>query len=142
MKPAKTFTIQRANFEDMKKIARFINSSAEWYRPIVDPKDMSEHCVDQKWMKKNYEMRDFYIGTDEQKNDVGTISMQYFGKQTYLGYIYLDASHVGKGHGKRLMDFAKFMSEKKGQDSMILIAHPDAKWAIKAYEKYGFTKKI
>lgn len=142
MKPAKTFTINKAQFEDMKKIAKFINSSAEWYRPIVAPKDMKEHCVDEKWMKKNYDMRDFYIGTDEKSNDVGTISLQFFGKQTYLGYIYLDAKHVGNGHGKRLMDFAKYMSEKKGQESMILIAHPEAHWAVKAYEKYGFKRKF
>lgn len=133
--------IKKANRNDMRTIAEFIRSSASWYEPFLAEKDLKEHYVDESWMEKNYKKRDFYLGVNNEGKEVGTISMQYFEDYTYLGYIYLDSSEVGKGHGKELIDFAKLKSSKNGQKSMVLIAHPEAKWATKAYEKYGFKKK-
>lgn len=132
-----TLKIKRAKFYDMPTIARFIRSSADWYRKFISPKDLSEHYVDQEWMVKNYKKRDFYIGYDG-KDPIGTISHQTIDDHAYLGYIYLDSKKVGKGYGKQLMDFAKSISKKKELKSMVLIAHPKATWATKAYEKYGF----
>lgn len=138
-KPQENLIIKAAQKEDMDVIAKFIRSSAQWYEPFLDEKDLNEHYVDDKWKEENYQKRDFYIGKTEE-SEVGTISLQYFDDVTYLGYIYLHVKHVGKGYGKRLIDHAKRLSKRKGQDSMVLIAHPEAKWAVKAYEKYGFKK--
>lgn len=132
-----TLKIKRAKYSDMPTIAGFINSSADWYREFVDPKDMDQHEVGKEWIDKNYFRRDFYIGF-EGDEPVGTITHQKVGDYSYLGYIYLDKKHVGKGFGHQLMDHAKEISANKGSSGMILIAHPEAKWATKAYEKYGF----
>lgn len=98
--------IQRAKYNDMSLVTRFINSSAKWYEPFVAEKDMSEHRPDQKWIEKNYFRREFYIGY-EGDQPVGTISYQNIEDYAYLGYIYLDVDHVGKGFGKQLMDHAR-----------------------------------
>lgn len=134
--------IEKAKYDDMPIIADFIRSSASWYEPFLNEKDMKEHNVDETWIDKNYKKREFYIGKDEKGEEVGTISMQFFGKKTYLGYIYLDSNKTGKGYGGKLMQFAREESKKRGQDSLILIAHPKATWATKAYEKFGFEKKF
>lgn len=134
--------IKRATKDDMSKIARFISSSADWYRPFLEEKDMGEHSPDHKWIEKNYTLRDFYIGVNHKREEIGTISLQFFGDVTYLGYIYLDTKFVGKGYGKRLMDHARKISHAKSKKAMILIAHPEAEWATKAYEKYGFRKVL
>ena len=131
--------IKPAQKQDMDTIAKFIRSSAEWYEKFVDEKDLSEHYVGEKWKEENFKKRDFYLGKNEE-TPVGTISLQYFEDVTYLGYIYLHTNHVGKGYGHQLIDYAKDLSEKKGQEAMVLIAHPEATWATKAYEKYGFKK--
>lgn len=133
--------IQRAEKTDMDIIADFIRSSAEWYKPFLAEKDLKEHYVDEKWKEENFKKRDFYLGRDANQGEVGTISLQYFGNYAYLGYIYLDSRHVGKGYGPELINFAKRKCLSKGLDGMCLIAHPEAQWAIKAYEKYGFEKK-
>lgn len=140
-KPLKTneLSIEPAEKSDMDTIAKFIRSSAEWYEPFLDEKDLAEHYVDDSWKEENYKKRDFYIGKTD-NHDVGTISLQYFDDVTYLGYIYLNVKHVGKGYGKKLIDHAKRLSMKKGQEAMVLIAHPKAEWAVKAYEKYGFKR--
>lgn len=133
--------IRKARYKEMPLIADFIRSSASWYEDFLNEEDMKEHNVDDQWIEDNFKKRQFYIGKDENGNEVGTISMQFFGKQTYLGYIYLDATKTGKGYGKKLIQFAERESKKKGQESLILIAHPKATWATKAYEKFGFEKK-
>jgi GNAT superfamily N-acetyltransferase len=132
-----SFDIRRARREDMPAIAGFVRSSADWYREIVSEDDMSEHDVDETWEDENYRQRDFYIGSVDGE-PVGTISLQYFGDCAYLGYIYLDVKHVGKGYGHQLMNFAEDVAKKRGMRQLALIAHPDATWAKRAYLKYGF----
>lgn len=137
--------IRPATLEDMDAIAQFIRSSAHWYEPFLDEKDLCEHYVDDQWKKENYKKRDFYLGYKVEQGKevpVGTISLQHFGDITYLGYIYLHTSHVGNGYGHQLMDHAKGLCEKRDQDAMVLIAHPEAKWPTKAYRKYGFERKM
>ncbi len=129
--------IVRARRSDMPTIASIVRSSAEWYRPFVDEKDMAEHEVDEAWEEKNFARRDFYLGR-VRGTAVGTISTQPLGEYAYLGYIYLDVKHVGKGHGRALMSFAEERIRQSGKRGMALIAHPEAKWAKKAYLKYGF----
>lgn len=129
--------IRPATFEEMGAVAGFVRSSADWYRPFVAEQDMAEHEVGEAWARKNFELRDFYVGR-EGDEPIGTISIQYFGDWAYLGYIYLDVDHVGKGHGRRLIRFAESVIRKRGARGMTLIAHPEATWAKKAYLKYGF----
>lgn len=131
------FHIRPARLEDMKRVAEFVSSSADWYRPFVDEKDMAEHDVDEAWALENFKKRDFFIGEYRGK-PIGTISLQYFGDHAYLGYIYLDVNYVGHGFGQKLMRFAERQCKKRGLRTMNLIAHPEAEWAKRAYLKYGF----
>lgn len=136
-RPAERLEIKAARREDMPTIAQLVRSSADWYRPFVDEKDMSEHEVDEAWESKNYKRRSFYLGTLGTKA-IGTISTQRLGSYAYLGYIYLDVEHVGNGHGGSLMRFAEEQLRETDAQGMALIAHPEAAWAKKAYLKYGF----
>jgi GNAT superfamily N-acetyltransferase len=129
--------IRPATPNEMGLVADFVRSSADWYRPFVDESDMSEHDVGEEWAKKNFARRDFYIGRVD-GDAIGTISVQYFERYAYLGYIYLDVAHVGKGYGQQLMDHAHAVARRAGVRGMSLIAHPEATWAKKAYLKYGF----
>lgn len=131
---------RQAQPNDTSTIANIVRSSAKWYEEFVEPKDMAEHQVDEQWAKKNIKKRDFYIAHDQQDNVIGTISLQYFNDVVYLGYVYLKTDYVGKGYGQDFLRFAKFKSSALRKKSMILIAHPEAKWATKAYEKFGFEK--
>ena len=134
---ARRLEITPARRSDMPVIADMVRSSADWYRPFLDPKDMAEHEVDEEWQEKNFARRDFYVGRLRDE-PIGTISIQYLGDYAYLGYIYLDVAHVGHGHGGRLMGFAEKIIRESNARGMSLIAHPKATWAKKAYLKYGF----
>lgn len=129
--------IVRAARSDMSTIAGFIRSSADWYREFLSPEDMAEHDVDEAWEERNFHRREFYLGRADDE-DVGTISIQDFGEDLYLGYIYLDVSQVGKGYGRQLTSFAAREGRRRGKSGLVLIAHPEARWAVKAYLKAGF----
>lgn len=121
----------------MKRVAQIIRSSADWYEPFVEPEDMSEHDVDEAWGRENFEKRDFFVGELEDTL-VATVTLQDAGDYNYLGYVYLHADHTGKGLGKRLLHFARAESRRRSKQGMVLIAHPEATWATRAYERYGF----
>jgi RimJ/RimL family protein N-acetyltransferase len=129
--------IRKATISEMDSVADFVRSSSSWYKKFIDAKDLKEHEVDQEWIDKNFSRRDFFIGSNGQE-DVGTISMQVIGDLAYLGYIYLSTKHVGQGYGHQLMEFAKQRAANKDLKGLVLIAHPEATWATKAYQKFGF----
>ncbi|TVR57924.1 MAG: N-acetyltransferase, partial [Gemmatimonadales bacterium] len=90
------------------------------------------------WARKNFGRRDFHVGMVDDEV-VGTISLQSVGdRYLYLGYVYLHVDHVGNGFGGDLLDFARDEAQCQGRQGLVLIAHPDADWACRAYLKYGF----
>ncbi|PIQ28674.1 hypothetical protein COW36_12120 [bacterium (Candidatus Blackallbacteria) CG17_big_fil_post_rev_8_21_14_2_50_48_46] len=130
--------IKAARREDMPLVAQMIRASADWYAEFVDPEDLNEHYVDENWQTRNFIKRDFYLGYNEKNQPIGTLSLQYFNNYAYIGYLYLDTSEVGKGYGHTLMNFARRQALQKDMEGLCLIAHPEAVWAVKAYEKFGF----
>lgn len=129
--------IRPAAWEDMDVIADFLRSTADWYRPFVAEEDMAEHNVPESWKAQNFARREFYLGCLEDQ-PIGTVSFQDFGDYAYIGYVYLDADHVGHGHGRELLDFVLGLASRRGKRGLTLIAHPEATWATKAYLKFGF----
>lgn len=130
--------IDEADGSDARAVAEIISSSATWYEDLVEPDDMGEHRVDDSWARENFRRREFFVGRLN-KEIAGTISLQEVGSDhLYLGYVYLHADHVGNGFGRDLLDFARAELERRGRRSMVLIAHPGAVWAVKAYRRYGF----
>ncbi|MCP4913072.1 MAG: GNAT family N-acetyltransferase [Oligoflexia bacterium] len=134
----KKVIIDKATKNDMEDVAKIVSSSASWYEDFVEEKDMDQHIVGKEWIEENFDKRDFYVSKTEEGKNIGTITMQKFKDVTYLGYIYLDVNYVGKGIGQKMIQFAEEKSKEMGQKEMILIAHPEATWATRAYEKYGF----
>lgn len=130
-------SVTPAKRSDAKMVAEIVRSSASWYAPILEPEDMREHAVDELWALRNFGIRDFYVGRDEGK-PVGILSMQYTGDYAYMGYLYLYENVVGKGYGQEFQRFAAYEARRRGKTAMMLIAHPEAKWAMRAYKKFGF----
>ncbi|MGE0710158.1 MAG: N-acetyltransferase family protein [Planctomycetota bacterium] len=132
-----TLTIRRAAWEDMEAVAGFLRSTADWYRPFLREEDMAEHDVPEEWKARNFARREFWLGELEGE-PVGTVSLQEFGDYAYVGYVYLDAAHVGRGIGRRLLQHAAKQARARGKRGVALIAHPRAVWATRAYRKFGF----
>lgn len=134
----KVCSVRSANWEDAPSIVDIVSSSADWYRPFLSSKDMGEHEVDLAWARDNFCRRRFFVAEYESGNPVGVVTFQKFGRYAYVGYCYVHTDQVGKGIGAQLLDHVQSLSRDQGLEGMVLLAHPSATWAIRAYEKYGF----
>ncbi len=140
-KPVRTLKIEAASRKEMSLVSHMIRTSADMYAQFVAEEDMDEHYVGAEWEEKNFHQRDFYLGYNAEGDAVGTLSLQYFGDYVYIGYLYLDTKYMGNGYGRRFLDFAREKVAKNNKKGMYLIAHPEATWAVRAYEKYGFKEE-
>ena len=60
----------------------------------------------------------------------------------YLGFMYVDPNHRGKGVNKKIIEALKQWAFSQNVTEMRLEVYHDNLTAIKAYEKAGFTKHI
>lgn len=129
--------VKRASLREMDLAADIIRDTAEWYRPIVDPKDMAEHAVDDDWAARNFLQRECYLGRIGNEV-VGFLTLQHCGEYIYVGYTYVPKRFVGRGVGRRLLTHAREVAKERGYRGVVHIGHPDATWAVRAYEKLGY----
>lgn len=140
MQKSDRLLFSKAMRREMGVVAQVIRTTANWYASFSSEDDMDQHFVDEAWEEENYNKRDFYIGYGKQEQDaIGILSLQApSADDIYIGYLYIQSHHVGKRYGKEFLDFAKNHALKQNKKSLILLCHPEAKWALKAYRKYGF----
>lgn len=125
---------------DLRTVVEILQSTVDWYAPFVTPEDLdSQHDVDMAWALENFEKRDFYSAVIDGEV-VGVLTVQEAHDWLYLGYVYVHADHVGKRIGRRLLDHAAEQARRRGKRGMVLLAHPEATWAVRAYQKYGFQQ--
>ena len=60
----------------------------------------------------------------------------------YLGFMYVDPNHRGKGVNQKIIEALKQWAFSQGVSELRLEVYHDNLPAIKAYEKAGFTKNI
>lgn len=124
---------------DEEAIVEILRSSADWYEPFIDEEDLDQHLVTPSWYRKNFRIRQFYaLELDDET--VGTLTLQDAGSFLYLGYVYLHVDYVGQGLGRKLLDYARAEALRQGKSGLVLLAHPEAEWAVKAYERFGFRQ--
>ena len=123
----------------MEEVRTCINSNYDLYKDISDPKDMSEHQVDDAWAERNFKIRELYLLQDDETGDyTGEGSFQVLGKFAYIGYFYIKAGYQGQGRGKALMRFLEQRASDSGKIDLRLFVHEKATWALAFYETMGF----
>jgi ribosomal protein S18 acetylase RimI-like enzyme len=60
----------------------------------------------------------------------------------YLGFMYTDPKHRGKGVNRKIIDTLKAWAKSKNITELKLEVYADNIQAIKAYEKAGFTSNM
>lgn len=135
---ANVVSMRRSIPADVEPIVEILQSTTEWYEPFTDPEDLAaSHDVDAAWARENMKKREFWSAVIDGEV-VGILTLQDAGDVLYLGYVYVHRDHVGKRIGRRLLDHASAEVKRRDKDGMVLIAHPEAEWAVRAYAKYGF----
>lgn len=133
-------TLRPTRRSELPDVVEILRSTAEWYAPFVTPEDLeSQHRVDLDWARDNFERREFWSALVDGRV-VGVLTLQDAGDWLYLGYVYVHREMVGRRIGRALLDHARSEVRRRRKRGMVLIAHPEAEWAVKAYRKYGFER--
>jgi ribosomal protein S18 acetylase RimI-like enzyme len=131
------FSVFRASWELMDEVRACINDNYQIYKDIVDPIDLSEHQVDEKWAELNYSIREFYVARDKGEY-IGAASFQNLENFAYIGYFYIKPPFQGQNYGRALMNFLELHAKLEKIQKICLFANNRADWAIKFYKKLGF----
>ena len=121
---------------DYSKILNVINDAASKYRGII-PDD----CWHEPYMPK-HELEDEFkngvrmFGYHNNNELIGVIGFQIIKEVVLIRHAYTLTKHQGKGKGSELL---KFLLEKNKNSHLLVGTWKSAKWAIKFYEKFGFT---
>ena len=121
---------------DISKILYVINDAALIYKGIIP-----DNCWHNPYMSKQKLMIEFTKGVrmfGYAKNNklVGVMGIQELNNITLIRHAYTLTQHQGKGKGSELL---KFLLEKNKNSHLLVGTWKSAKWAIKFYEKFGFT---
>ena len=121
---------------DISKILYVINDAALIYKGIIP-----DNCWHNPYMSKQKLMIEFtkgvrMFGYNKNNKLVGVMGIQELNNVTLIRHAYTLTQHQGKGKGSELL---KFLLEKNKNSHLLVGTWKSAKWAIKFYEKFGFT---
>jgi GNAT superfamily N-acetyltransferase len=121
---------------DSFKILYVINDAAIKYKGIIP-----DNCWHEPYMSEQELINEFtdgvhMFGCNHNNKLIGVIGIQKIKDVVLIRHTYTLTSYQGKGTGSTLLKYLL----KKNQSSRLLVGTwQKATWAIKFYEKFGFT---
>ena len=142
-------TVRKADLNDVESLLRFEQGVISTERPFDSTlKSGDIHYYDIKEMiaSPNFEI----VVAESENKIIGcgyariVSSKPYLKheKNIYLGFMYVDPIHRGKGVNQRILEALKKWSIAQGLTEMRLEVYFDNLAAIRAYEKAGFKKHM
>lgn len=132
----KSIRIYPATDKDIKDLARIMRSNIEIYHPIMPgafqkyATYFEEYGVPNTYDVEMIELDGSTIGF------IGTIKIT--DDSIYLLALYLMREYQNKGIGKKIIDDLIHSYSAENRKEIVLLAHKNATWACKFYEKNGF----
>ncbi|KIA85421.1 GNAT family N-acetyltransferase [Flavobacterium sp. AED] len=142
-------TIRKAHPDDLKKLLEFEQGIIIAERPF-DPtlKEGKIHYYDIEKMISASHIEVLVAESDSEIIGSGYARLEdakpYLNHETYayLGFMYTDPNHRGKGVNSRIIEALKDWCRSKDIFELRLDVYNDNTPAIKAYEKVGFKKHL
>ncbi|MFV5686393.1 GNAT family N-acetyltransferase [Flavobacterium sp. GB2R13] len=142
-------TIRKAHPNDLKKLLEFEQGIITAERPF-DPtlKKGKIHYYDIEKMISASHIEVLVAESDSEIIGSGYARLEaakpYLNHETYayLGFMYTDPNHRGKGVNSRIIEALKDWCRSKDIFELQLDVYNDNAPAIKAYEKVGFKKHL
>ncbi|MDI1303470.1 MAG: GNAT family N-acetyltransferase [bacterium] len=142
-------TIRKAHPDDLEKLLEFEQGIITAERPF-DPtlKEGKIHYYDIEKMISASHIEVLVAESDSEIIGSGYARLEaakpYLNHETYayLGFMYTDPNHRGKGVNSRIIEALKNWCRSKDIFELRLDVYNDNTPAIKAYEKVGFKKHL
>ncbi|MFV5698623.1 GNAT family N-acetyltransferase [Flavobacterium sp. ZT3R17] len=142
-------TIRKAHPNDLKKLLEFEQGIITAERPFdLTLKEGKIHYYDIEKMISASHIEVLVAESDSEIIGSGYARLEaakpYLNYETYayLGFMYTDPNHRGKGVNSRIIEALKDWCRSKDIFELRLDVYNDNASAIKAYEKVGFKKHL
>jgi GNAT superfamily N-acetyltransferase len=142
-------TIRKASLMDLDNLLRFEQGVIDAERPsdptlkngLIHYYDIGEMIIAPNTELIVAEVNNNIIGSGYARIENSKPYLKHK-SHAYLGFMYVDPNHRGKGVNQKIMEALKQWAVSQNVTEMRLEVYLDNLPAIKAYEKAGFTKHM
>lgn len=141
--------IRKATLADLPALLRFEQGVIDAERPMdADLKRTEMHYYDIKELIESPKIELLVAEVDGQPVGSGYAKIEVakswhnFDHHAYLGFMYTDPAHRGKGINPALVNKLKEWCRAQGVYNLALEVYHNNPAALKAYEKVGFAPKL
>ena len=128
--------ISEYNKTDTSKILYIINDASLRYKGVIPDDCWCEPYMSQQELIDEFSDGVRVYGYNHNNELIGVIGIQEVKDVVLIRHAYTLSSYQGKGGGSALLEYLL----KKNQNSRLLVGTwQNATWAIRFYEKFGFT---
>ena len=127
--------IRKCTEADFESIYEIINEAAEAYRAIIPDDRWKVPYMPRDELKREIDAGVEFWGYEEQDKLVGVMGIQRVHDVTLIRHSYVRTAKQGLGIGGHLLEHLLATTSRP----TLIGTWADATWAIRFYEKHGFT---
>jgi len=128
--------IRKLLLTDFDAMLSVINDGAQAYKGIIPADRWKEPYMSADELTEELEAGVTFFGWDENDTLVGVMGIQPVQNTTLIRHAYVRTQYQRRGIGSRLLEHLLQLAKTP---EILVGTWADASWAIRFYEKYGFT---
>ena len=128
--------IRKLLLTDFDAMLSVINDGAQAYKGIIPADRWKEPYMSADELTEELEAGVTFFGWDENDTLVGVMGIQPVQDTTLIRHAYVRTQYQRRGIGSRLLEHLLQLAKTP---EILVGTWADASWAIRFYEKYGFT---
>jgi len=127
--------IRKCDDDDFDAIYTVINDSAKAYKGAIPPDRYNEPYMSREKLKHEIDDKIVFYSYEDADGLAGVMGIQRFEEVSLIRHAYVRTAKQNQGIGSELLAFLKGGTES----SLLVGTWAAATWAIRFYEKHGFT---
>ena len=128
--------IRGLSSSDFDALYRVVNDAAQAYKGIIPDDRWKEPYMPREELREEIDAGVEFYGWTENGDIIGVMGIQRVKDVTLIRHAYVLTEHQRKGVGGRLL---KHLVDLTESSDILIGTWEDADWAIRFYEKHGFT---
>lgn len=131
--------ICKLSLSDFDSILKVVNDAAQAYKGVIPDDRWKEPYMSSDELKKEIEAGVRFYGWVEDNALLGVMGVQSVKDNTLIRHSYVLTKSQRRGIGGKLLKHLKRLANQKKTPEILVGTWEDATWAIRFYEKHGFS---
>jgi GNAT superfamily N-acetyltransferase len=127
--------IRRLSEQDFESVFAIINEAAEAYRGVIPPDRWKVPYMSRDELRHEMDEDVIFWGYEEGDDLLGVMGLQDMQEVALIRHAYVRTGKQRQGVGGSLLSFLREQTDH----SLLVGTWADASWAVRFYQKHGFT---